>query len=107
MGFEMLDLFFFPEGSGFSILLENGDHPCYFSFEFSFYSPLSSVCVLVFQSTWPSRTFIILKDTNLGTGICLISDFLACHRDDTKSHEKCPPSKKLQQIKISMLVLKS
>ena len=76
---------FFPEGSGFSILLGNGDHPCYFSFEFSFCSPLCSVCVLVFQSTWPSRTFIILKDTNLGTGICLISDFGLSHGRHRKS----------------------
>ena len=36
---------FFPEGSGFSILLGNGDHPCYFSFEFSVCSSLFSVCV--------------------------------------------------------------
>ena len=35
---------FFPEGSGFSILLGNGDHPCYFSFEFSFCSSLFSLC---------------------------------------------------------------
>ena len=66
----------------FSILLGKWGPPLLFFFwVFVLFSSQFSVCVLVFQSTWPSRTFIILKDTNLGTGICLISDFLACHRD--------------------------
>ena len=80
MGFEMLDLFFSLKVLGSQYCLEMGTTLVIFLLSFRS-ALLCSVCVLVFQSTWRSRTFIILKDTNLGTGICLISDFLACRRD--------------------------
>ena len=89
----------------FSILLGKWGPPLLFFFwVFVLFSSQFSLCV-GFSVHVAQQDFYYFKGYQFGDWH--LSNLRFWPVTGTESHEKCPPYKKLQQIKISMLVLKS